>query len=157
MAGPWRVLAKEGHSYRLQLLALIKINLMFLVESLWHNPNNPLPSQANTPLPPIKVTADNKYKVQEIVAIRLVRGKLFYKAKQTSIDKDPKFYPMLDFKYSPHLLKSFHLANPTLLGPLANLPLWLKAQEDEVDDYDHLDSNKPALACLRTSFFQRGG
>jgi len=29
MAGPWKVLAKEGHSYRVQLPAFIKINPIF--------------------------------------------------------------------------------------------------------------------------------
>ena len=89
--------------------------------------------------------------------MRLVRGKLFYKAKWTSTDKDPKFYSASDFKYSPCLLKSFYLANPMLPGPPANLLFWLKAWEDGVDDYDHLDSDKPALACSRTSFFRGGG
>src|SRR6266516_3754942 len=103
----------------------MKINPVFLASSLCHNLNNLLPRQANTPLPPIKVTADNKYKVQEIVMVQLVRGKLVYKAKWTSADKDPEFYPVLDFKYSLHLLKRFHLANPKLPRPLANLALWL--------------------------------
>ena len=89
--------------------------------------------------------------------MKLVRGKLVYRAKWTGVDKDPEFYLTSDFKYSPHLLKSFHLANLMLPGLPANLPLWLKAWEDGVDDYDHLDSDKPTLACLRTSFFERGG
>jgi hypothetical protein len=44
MAGLWEVLAKEGHSYRVKLPALIKINPMFPAESLYHNLNNLLPS-----------------------------------------------------------------------------------------------------------------
>jgi hypothetical protein len=51
---------------------------MFPAESLCRNLNDPLPSQANTPLSPIKVTADNKYKVQKIIAIKLTKGKLAY-------------------------------------------------------------------------------
>ena len=78
MAGPWPVLAKEGHSYKVQLLAFIKIHLMFPAKSLCYNQNNPLPSQANTPLLLIKVTADDKYKVLEIIAIKLTKGKLLY-------------------------------------------------------------------------------
>jgi hypothetical protein len=42
MAGPWPVLAKEGHSYRVQLPALMKINPVFLASSLRLDPNNPL-------------------------------------------------------------------------------------------------------------------
>jgi hypothetical protein len=151
------VLAKEGHSYKVELPASIKINPVFPVESLCHNLNDSLPSQANAPPPPIRVTVDNEYKVQEIIAVKLTRGKLAYRAKWTSADEDLKFYSASDFKYSPHLLKRFHLANLTLPGPPANLPLWLQAWEDRVDDYDHLDSDKPALARSRTSFFGGGG
>jgi hypothetical protein len=121
------VLAKEGHFYRVKLPALIKINLVFPAESLCRDLNNPLPSQANAPSPPIKVMVDNKYKVQEIIVIKLTRGKLAYQAKWTGADKDPEFYLASDFKYSLYLLKRFYLANPTLPGPPANLPLWLQA------------------------------
>jgi hypothetical protein len=81
MTGPWKVLAKEGHFYKVELPALIKINPMFPAESLCRDLNDPLPGQANAPPPPIKVTADNKYKVQEIIAVKLTRGKLAYQAK----------------------------------------------------------------------------
>jgi hypothetical protein len=63
MAGPWKVLAKKGHSYKVELLALIKINLVFFAESLCHNLNDLLPSQANAFLLLIRVTVNNKYKV----------------------------------------------------------------------------------------------
>jgi hypothetical protein len=121
------VLAKEGHSYKVELPASIKINPVFPAESLCRDLNDPLPGQANAPLPLIKVTADNKYKVQKIIAVKLTKGKLAYRAKWTGADKDPEFYPASDFKYNPHLLKRFHLANPTLPSPPANLPLWLQA------------------------------
>jgi hypothetical protein len=157
MAGPYRVLAKEEHSYRVELPASMKIHPVFPAESLRRNPNNPLPSQANAPPPPVNVTADDEYEVQEIIAIKLTKEKLTYQAKWTGADEDPEFYPASDFKYSSHLLKRFHLANPTLPGPPANLPLWIQAWEDRVDDYDHLDSDKPALSRSRTSFFGGGG
>jgi hypothetical protein len=121
------MLAKKEHSYRVELPASIKIHLIFSVGSLCHDPNNPLPGQANAPPSPVSITADNEYKVQEIIAVKLTKEKLTYQAKWTGADKDPKFYPASDFKYSPHLLKRFHLANPMLLRPPANLPLWLQA------------------------------
>jgi hypothetical protein len=117
------MLAKEGHSYRVELPASMKIHPVFPAESLRRDPNDPLPGQANAPPPPVNVTANDEYKVQEIIAVKLIRGKLTYRAKWTSADKDPEFYLASDFKYSPHLLKRFHLANPTLPGPPANLPL----------------------------------
>jgi hypothetical protein len=75
------VLAKEGHSYKVELPALIKINLVFLAKSLCYNLNDLLSSQANAPLSLIKVTANNKYKVQKIIAVKLTKKKLAYQAK----------------------------------------------------------------------------
>jgi hypothetical protein len=75
------VLAKEGHSYRVELPASIKIHLVFPVESLRRNLNDPLPNQANAPPPLVNVIADDKYKVQEIITIKLTKGKLTYRAK----------------------------------------------------------------------------
>jgi hypothetical protein len=63
MAGPYKVLAKEGHSYRVELPALMKIHLVFLVGSLCRNLNNPLLSQANAPPSLVNITADDEYKV----------------------------------------------------------------------------------------------
>jgi hypothetical protein len=63
MAGPWYILVKEGYSYRVQLPASIKINLIFSIGSLRHDPNDPLSRQANAPPLPVKVTVDDEYKV----------------------------------------------------------------------------------------------
>ena len=157
MASPYKMLAKKGHFYKVELPALIKIYPVFLIKSLCRNLNNLLLSQANASPSPVNVITDDKYKVQEIIAIKLTKGKLTYRAKWTGANKDPEFYPASDFKYSPHLLKRFYLANLTLFRPPANLPLWLQAWKDRVNDYDHLDSDKPALSCSRTSFFGGGG
>jgi hypothetical protein len=81
MAGLWKVLAKKRHSYRVKLPASIKINPVFPAESLCRDLNDLLPDQANAPPPPIKVTADNEYKVQEIIAVKLTKEKLAYRAK----------------------------------------------------------------------------
>jgi hypothetical protein len=75
------VLAKKGHSYKVELPALMKIYLVFPAESLCCNLNNSLLNQANAPSPPVNVTADNKYKVQEIIAVKLTKEKLTYQAK----------------------------------------------------------------------------
>jgi hypothetical protein len=75
------VLAKKGHSYKVELPTLMKIHLVFPAESLYHNLNNPLPSQANASLLPVNITANDKYKVQEIIAIKLTKRKLTYQAK----------------------------------------------------------------------------
>jgi hypothetical protein len=59
----------------------MKIHFVFLVKSLYRDLNDLLLSQANAPLPLINVTADNKYKVQKIITIKLTKGKLTYRAK----------------------------------------------------------------------------
>ena len=54
----------------------MKINPVFPAEHLRRDTNNPLPGQANAPPPPIKVATDDEYEVQEIIAVKLVRGSL---------------------------------------------------------------------------------
>jgi hypothetical protein len=75
------VLAKEGHFYKVELPVLIKIHPVFLIRSLCHDLNNLLLGQANAPPPLVNITADNKYKVQKIIAVKLTKGKLTYQAK----------------------------------------------------------------------------
>jgi hypothetical protein len=58
MVGPYPILAKEGHSFRVQLPALIKIHLVFALNLLYKDKNNPLPGQAQEADPPLQVTDD---------------------------------------------------------------------------------------------------
>ena len=81
MAGPWEILAKKGHSYRIKLPESMKIYLVFSAEYLRRDLGNLLPGQKNAPPPPIQVTADKEYKVQEIIAVKLIQDKFVYKAK----------------------------------------------------------------------------
>ena len=48
-------------------------------------------------------------------------GKLVYKVKWLRADKDLEEYLARNFKYSPYLLRDFHLAYPELPSPLENL------------------------------------
>jgi hypothetical protein len=81
MAGPYKVLAKKGHFYGVELPASMKIHPVFPAESLCRDPNDLLPGQANAPPPPVNMTADDKYEVQEIIAVKLTKGKLTYRVK----------------------------------------------------------------------------
>ena len=49
MAGPYKVLKKIGNSYKVELLDLIKVHLVFLPDKLQKAANNPLPGQKNNP------------------------------------------------------------------------------------------------------------
>jgi hypothetical protein len=43
MVGSYPIIAKEGHSFRVKLLASIKIHLVFTLNLLYKDKNNPLP------------------------------------------------------------------------------------------------------------------
>jgi len=53
MAGPYKILNKEGNLYKVKLPDLIKVHPIFLLDKLWKAINNPLPRQKNEPLLPI--------------------------------------------------------------------------------------------------------
>jgi transposase InsO family protein len=157
MEGPYEVLKQEGHSFKLKLPASMNIHPVFSTDRLRRAPMNPLPGQENDPPPPIRVSQDNEWEVDHIRAVRLVRGKLQYRAAWLGHDEDPEWYPASDFKYSPHLLKTFHLEHRDKPGPPAKLDAWIRAYEEGRDTYDELDDDRPLPTSLRTGFFQRGG
>lgn len=156
-AGPFEVIAKEGHSFRVQLPNSMAIHPVFNPEKLRKDPNNPLPGQNNPEPEPLYVTEDAEYEVQDIIAVKSARGSLKYRAQWVGCDDDPEWYPASDFKYSPLKLREFHLANPALPGPPAQLEVWTRAYNEGSDDYDKLNSNKAATESSRASFFRRGG
>jgi hypothetical protein len=125
MVGPYPILAKKGHSFRVWLPALIKIHLVFAPNLLRKDKNNPLLGQAQEADPPLQVINDYKWEVNELLAVKKIRNKLFYRANWLGHDKDPEWYPASDFKYAPHKLKAFYLRYPELLGPPHKLNDWL--------------------------------
>ena len=56
-----------------------------------------------------------------MLAVQKRYGKLMYKVKWLRVDKDLDKYLARNFKYSPYLLRDFHLAHPNLPSPLENL------------------------------------
>jgi hypothetical protein len=119
-------------------------------------PNNPLPGQVVEPLPPVNVTGDDEWELLRIRAVRIRWKRLEYRADWLGYDEDPTYYPASNFKYSPHLLRAFHLDNPKLPGPPARLLDWIKAYDKGIDNYDYLEDNSAMDARSRASFF-RGG
>jgi hypothetical protein len=53
-------MAKKGHSYQLDLPALIGIYKVFYTSLLCKAANNPLPGQKVTPLLPINITREDE-------------------------------------------------------------------------------------------------
>ena len=59
----------------------MKIHLVFSIEYLRQDLKNLLPNQKNVLLLPIQITVNKEYKVQKIIAVKLIRDKLIYKTK----------------------------------------------------------------------------
>jgi hypothetical protein len=51
MVGLYPIIAKEGHSFQVELPALIKIHLVFAPNLLYKDKNNLLPGQIHKPEP----------------------------------------------------------------------------------------------------------
>jgi len=49
MAGPYKILNKEGNLYKVKFLDSIKVHPIFLLDKLRKAANNPLPGQKNKP------------------------------------------------------------------------------------------------------------
>ena len=153
MVGPYLILAKEGYSFRVQLPALIKIHLVFALNLLYKDKDNPLLGQAQEANPLLQVINNYKQEVNKLLTIKKIRNKLFYYTNQLGHNKDLEQYLASDFKYAPHKLKAFHLYYPELLGPPHKLNDQLQAQEEGKDDYNNLDNNITSSQSLQTSFF----
>ena len=81
MAGPFEIIRKIGNSYEVKLPNTIKIHNVFSSDRLRKAAEDPLPGQVNKPLLPIVITTEEEYKVQEVLASKLVQGKLLYQVK----------------------------------------------------------------------------
>src|SRR6266702_8963670 len=79
MAGLYKVFKKIGNSYKVELLDLIKVYLVFLLDKLQKAATDPLPRQRNEPPLPTQVNGNDEWEIEEILACKLVRGTLKYR------------------------------------------------------------------------------
>jgi hypothetical protein len=79
MDGLYEIIEQVGHSFKLKLLDSIKVYLVFYAEKLRKDLGNPLPGQSNLETPPLRVNDAEEYEVQEVLAVKLARGKLKYR------------------------------------------------------------------------------
>ena len=122
MEGPYEVLEQVGHSYKLKLPDSMKIHPVFHAEKLRRDPGDPLPGQANPEPAPLELEdGELEYEIQEVLVVKLVRGRLKYRIQWKGWDPDPEWYPASALSNSLLALRDFHAANPTRSGPPANL------------------------------------
>ncbi|PQE31888.1 retrovirus protein [Rutstroemia sp. NJR-2017a WRK4] len=106
----------------------------------------------NEPPPPINITGMDEYIVEQILACKLLHKSLMYRVQWQNYDVDLTWYSASDLKISPLLLCDFHIANPTLPGPPALLPEWLRLYQEGEDDYDYLEDNHPMTPIQKKRF-----
>jgi hypothetical protein len=144
MAGPYEILEKIGHSYRLKLPQSIKVHPVFSPDKLRRAPEDPLPGQKNPPLDPIEVDGDLEWEIDRVLSVRLVRKRLMYKVQWKGHDTDPDEYPASNLWNAPKALQDFHIAYPKLPGPPKNLKYWLECAENDVFPKKRAGDNSPA-------------
>jgi hypothetical protein len=162
MEGPYEILEQVGHSFRLKLPESMKIHPVFHAEKLRKDAGDPLPGQANPEPPPLELDdGELEYEVQEVLAVKLTRGKLKYKIHWKGWDPDPLWYPASALSNSPLALRDFYEANPTRLGPPVNLQYWLDCAAKSVYPEARQDDDRPkkgdTTLSSRTSLLRGGG
>ena len=142
MAGPYKIIKKCGHSQKVKLPDSIKIWPVFHTQLLCKAATDPLLDQINEPPLPIQIEeGDEEWEVKKILASKVKRKKVYYRASWVGYNKDPKWYLASNFKYSPHKLRAFHEKYPQAPGSPRSLPKWQKAWEKGRDTYEELDNN----------------
>lgn len=141
MAGPYKVLEQVGYSWRVKLPDSIKVHNVFPSDRLRKASEDPLPGQVEEPPPPIHVTGDAEYEVEEILASKILRRRLYYRVHWSGHDLDPTWYLASNFKYAPHKLQAFHDKYPLAAGPPQRLPAWIAAYNAGRDEYEDLNSD----------------
>jgi Chromo (CHRromatin Organisation MOdifier) domain len=141
MAGPYEVLEKVGHAFRVKLPESVKVHPVFSADKLRKAASDPLPGQKNDPPPPVRVSGEEEWEVEKILNSRLSRNTLQYQASWIGYDPDPTWYPAWNFTGSPHLIREFHEAYPTKPGPPKYLDEWLECWRTDKDPLEHADKN----------------
>jgi predicted aspartyl protease len=131
--GPYEILEKVGHSYKLKLPEGSLIHDVFAPDVLAKDPNTPLPGQVIPPPPAETIEGELEWEVQDVLASRLRSQRLEYQVKWVGHDTDPTWYPADNFEHSPHKLRDFHARYPEFPGPPRNLSEWITAWENHED------------------------
>ena len=79
--------------------------------------------------------------MEQILALRIHRGKLQYRAKWQGYNKDPNYYDTEGFKNSPYKLRQYYEEYPDKPGPPRRLREWLTVWENDGLIRAHNDNN----------------
>lgn len=104
----------------------------------------PLPGQIHDLQPPIEVNGQEEWEVEDILAVKKSRARLYYRVKWVGHDDDPTWYPARDFRNAPLKIRDFHARYPELPGPPKRLGDWIQAAEDDEFLPDHDEDDRPA-------------
>lgn len=138
------ILSRDGETFALDMPPSWTGSNLFHADRLKKYPDNPVPGQSAEQPEAEEIDGEEQWEVDKILASRLLRGKLQYKADWKGYDPDPEWYDAASFKESPFALRDFHTENPTKPGPPIRLDSWLRAAENEGFEPSHKDDNKPA-------------
>ncbi|QSZ33873.1 hypothetical protein DSL72_005446 [Monilinia vaccinii-corymbosi] len=74
--GRFKIIARVGNSFRLDLPATMKIHPVFSLEKLRKAYDDPFPGQIQEPSPLINITGDSEWEVEKILAVKKVHNTL---------------------------------------------------------------------------------
>jgi hypothetical protein len=161
--GPYPIVAKIGHSWKVELPTRFKMHDVFHSDRLRKAATESMPGQLNTndDTDFTIVDGEPEYDVDKILASRAYRRKLQYQVEWQGWDPDYTWYDAEGFKNSATLLRLYHQDNLDKPGPPLRLAQWQEAADRDAFDPPHPDDNKlaedsPANPRMRTRRVRRG-
>lgn len=96
-----------------------------------------------TPKVPLLVIKEQELEVEQILALRILRGKLQYQMQWKGCDPDQTWYPAHGFKGAPYKIQNFHGSFLDQPGPPKRLAEWLESWESGQGLEDIPDDDLP--------------